>query len=424
MIYQILLRNFTPEGTLEAAEKLLPHIKSIGADIVYLCPTFAHDDDMDPTYWSARQKLSGMNNPKNPYRMSDFYHTDPEYGTDDDLKHFVAAAHELGLKVMFDLVYYHCGPKAVFLEEHPDFVKRKEDGSFDLGRWAFPVLDYDNPALCEYMWQNMEYLVRDFDCDGFRCDVGDLVPIDFWVEGRRRVKAIKDDFVMLIEGLYEPRWREAFDLIYEFWLSDSMKAVLDGRKTTAELIARREEYLSNYIYGGTTLLNWENHDYACDAWYNRPDRKFGRKATDTMLVSIYTMAGEPFLYCGNEVADGNRQSLWASRFYGANLTIDWQNLLTEDGQARLALVRQLDSLRRNSPALSHGTQTFLPSTNEKLLTFTREADGQKLLVAINMGNGAVEFTANYAGEALFQRDATLANGKVTLGAYGFAVLAL
>ena len=207
MIYQIFLRTFTPEGTLAAAEKLLGHVKSLGCDYIYLCPTFVHDQDDDPKYLSARQKACGLGNPSNPYRMKDFYHTDPEYGTDEDLRRFVESAHALGMKVMFDLVYFHCGPKAVFLDEHPDFIVRGEDGDVLLGEWAFPMLNYDNPELREYMWQNMEYLVREFDADGFRCDVGDRVPIDFWIEGRRRVKAIKSDFIMLIEGLYEPRWR-------------------------------------------------------------------------------------------------------------------------------------------------------------------------------------------------------------------------
>ena len=137
-IYQLFPRAFTREGTLAAASAHLADIASLGVDYVYLCPVFLSDDGMDKTYWSERQIASGFENPKNPYRMKDYFAVDPEYGTKEDLINFVKRAHELGLKVLFDLVYYHCGPNAVFLKEHPDFIQRTPDGSPFTGEWAFP----------------------------------------------------------------------------------------------------------------------------------------------------------------------------------------------------------------------------------------------------------------------------------------------
>ena len=422
MIYQIFLRSFTPEGTLNAAIPMLPHVKSLGTDYVYLCPTFVQDDDMDEAYWSGNQRRCALGNPCNPYRIKDYYHVDPEYGTDDDLRRFADAVHANGMKLMLDLVYFHCGPTAVFLKEHPDFIVRDEDGTPHIGDWHFPQLDYNNPELCEYMWQNMEYLVREFDADAFRCDVADLVPIDFWVEGRRRVRAIKADFIMLIEGLYEPRWREAYDLIYEFWMSASMKKVLAGTEPASHIADRRKEYEDKYIFGGTTLLNWENHDYASGTWTERPDKHFGREATDTMLFLIYTMRGEPFLYNGNEIADGNVHSIYANRHHGGNMVIAWQNALTADGKARLALVRELDALRKSHPALSDGTMTFLPAQNDGILAFVRETDSERLACLVNMRSETAAYTLDAAAGIVCGRGASLSDNTVTLSPYGFAVI--
>ena len=187
VFYQIFPRAFTSEGTLEAAEKMLPEVKEIGVTHVYLCPIFEMDDDMDKSHWSDRHAKSGFDNPKNPYRMSDYYKIDPEYGTDDDLLSFVRSAHKLGLKVLLDLVYLHCGPKAVFIKEHPDFILRDEAGNpVDLD-WHFPGINFESRELREYLWRNMEYFVEKFDIDGYRCDVGDRVPLDFWIEGRKRI---------------------------------------------------------------------------------------------------------------------------------------------------------------------------------------------------------------------------------------------
>ena len=160
IVYQILLPLFTQEGTLKKAGEMLPHVKSTGADIVYLCPIAESDDDMNQEFWSKRQKASNTGNPKNPYRIKDYFKVEPMFGSDDDLRDFVSNAHKCGLKVVLDLVYYHCGPTAVFIKENPDFVKRNPDGSIKKGRWTFPELNFDNPKLREYLLKNMEYHMK------------------------------------------------------------------------------------------------------------------------------------------------------------------------------------------------------------------------------------------------------------------------
>ena len=79
VIYQMALRSFTPEGTLKAAEKLLPHVASLGVDIVYLCPVFVAENDEDQSTWSQRQIASNTNNPKNPYKIADYFNVSIDY---------------------------------------------------------------------------------------------------------------------------------------------------------------------------------------------------------------------------------------------------------------------------------------------------------------------------------------------------------
>ena len=73
VIYQINLRVFTKEGTIAAAEKYLQDVAATGADIVYLCPFVESDDDPTYEYWSDRQRRSGCMNPRNPYRLMDYF---------------------------------------------------------------------------------------------------------------------------------------------------------------------------------------------------------------------------------------------------------------------------------------------------------------------------------------------------------------
>jgi len=197
-IYQINPRTFSREGTINAVTEELPKLRDLGFKFMYLCPVFREDDSTDRSFWSTRQKASNTDNPKNPYRMNDYFEIDEEYGTMEDLKRFVAESHKLGMKVILDLVYLHIGPNAEILKTHPEFAARNEDGSVKLTKWNFPYLNFKSEGLREYLYCNMVYYVGVIDADGFRCDVGDAVPIDFWQEGRRRICAIKPDAVQCL----------------------------------------------------------------------------------------------------------------------------------------------------------------------------------------------------------------------------------
>ena len=192
VIYQIVLRNFTRGGDFKAATEMLPHVRSTGADVVYLIPFVEMDRDMDQRGWSPRQVKSGYLCPKNPYRVSNYDKIDPEYGSEEDFRAFTRRAHELGLKVFMDVVYLHCGPNNVIKDLFPDAFVRKEDGSVKMTQWGFPYVNLESREIRKYLIDSMVRWVR-AGCDGFRCDVGDQVPIDFWVEAASACQAIKPD---------------------------------------------------------------------------------------------------------------------------------------------------------------------------------------------------------------------------------------
>ena len=135
-IYQINPRTFSAEGTIKAVTKELPFLAELGFGTMYLCPIFREDESLDN--WSERQTKSNTGNPKNPYRMSDYFEIDSEYGTMDDLREFVRECHRLDMKVMLDLVYLHIGPNASIIKEHPEFVQHNADGTVRCTEWNFP----------------------------------------------------------------------------------------------------------------------------------------------------------------------------------------------------------------------------------------------------------------------------------------------
>ena len=431
VIYQINMRTFTSEGTVAAATKLLPHLKDIGVDIVYTCPLVCSDDDMNEEGWSRRQKAAGVGNPKNSYRISDYFSTDPEYGTDEDVETFVKEAHRLGLRVMFDLVYMHCGPNAVFIKDHPDFVKRDENGNIMLTAYNFPIINFESEGLREYLYDNMTYFVKRFDIDGYRCDVGDACPLDFWEEGTRRVLALKPDFIMLNEGRKADFVKSCFDSNYGLDWTYAMRDVFNGKYDVNYLRERWYTDFNKLPEGARQLRGYENHDIANDAYENRLDVRADGAAGELANVVNFMMDGIPILYNGNEIADYRRHSFFSTRFHLGRFYVDWSVALTERGKRRLALVKKLIELRHTEPTLYDGATGWLTTDKEdKVLAFTRELDGESYLIFGNFTDQTVACACSIpdgvlnnvlAVGAVYEKNDQI---NVWLNPYGYLVLKL
>ncbi len=90
MLYEMNVRQLTPEGTLKAAEAKLEFLRSIGIDAVWLMPIY-------PIGKEQRKGSLGSY-----YSIADYCAVNPEFGTMADFDSFVAKAHTLGIKVLID----------------------------------------------------------------------------------------------------------------------------------------------------------------------------------------------------------------------------------------------------------------------------------------------------------------------------------
>ncbi len=387
VMYQLFPRMLTREGTINAARKMLPHIKSLGVDIIYMCPVFLADDDRNENFWSGRQRLCKLGNPKNPYRIKDFFSIDPEYGRPRDLKAFVNEAHALGMKVMFDLVYFHCGPKAVFLDEHPDYIVRNPDGTPMIGAWKFPEMNIANPKLREYLYSNMVWLLKEFNVDGFRCDVADMLPVDFWEEAYRRVTKVKPDCFLMCEGLRGDDQHLAFDLSYGFYTQWAIVSMLRSQKSANEIrIAWRKERI-DYPKGFHWMRCFDNHDFSMDYSMlgGRFEKVAGEDMCESMIATIFMLDGVPMLYNGQEVADNAPHSIFSNRDHG-RMGIDWARALTADGAKRQALVKSLTALRHKHTDLFDAPLKWIQTNYpDDVYAFKRTLTGGKLMLVVNIG---------------------------------------
>ncbi|MFZ9155984.1 MAG: alpha-amylase family glycosyl hydrolase, partial [Schleiferiaceae bacterium] len=109
VIYEVNVRQYTPEGTLDAFEKELPRIKNMGVDVLWFMP-------MSPIGVEKRKGILGSY-----YSISDYTAINPEFGDSADFARVVDEAHKLGMKVILDWVPNHTAWDHHWMTEHPEF---------------------------------------------------------------------------------------------------------------------------------------------------------------------------------------------------------------------------------------------------------------------------------------------------------------
>lgn len=388
-VYQVNPRTFSAEGTIAAVTARLPELKELGIGTVYLCPIFEEDDGADQTNWSIRQKRSKTGNPKNPYRMNDYFKIDEEYGCMDDLRELVSVAHSLGMRVLLDLVYFHIGPNAPILKEHPEFVLRDEGGAPLLGDWSFPVFDYSCKGTWEYLLSNMTYYIGAIGVDGFRCDVGDRVPLDFWAEGLKRMQSIHPDAILINEG-EKTEYLSVFHAMYAFHWHDALyRVMVNGER--ADLLQREwQAHRGQCDEDGLFLRDMDNHDTVTD-WPDRIENLVGHNGMELITALNFILDGIPMLYCGNELADSKRLSMFANRFHPGAFEVTDRSIACEPySQRRQQVVKTLCALRKNHPDLALGKTNWLASDRPaQLIAFSRDCGSEQFLFLANVTKESV-----------------------------------
>lgn len=364
VIYEVNIRQYTPEGTFQAFSKHLPRLKELGVDILWLMPVY-------PISEKFRKGTLGSY-----YAVKDYRQVNPEFGTMEDLKQLVSEAHRLGFRVILDWVANHTGWDNPLIEQHPDWYTHK-DGKIisPVEDWADVAdLNYDNREMREYMSSSLEYWLREADVDGFRCDMAAMVPTDFWEEVRPRLDSIKPVF-MLAEAWEPELTRKAFDACYAWELHHLMNDIAQGKKDGTDLKAYFQKTDTLYPQR-TMLLNFlDNHDE--NSWNGTIQSRMG-EAQKIFAVLAWTIPGIPLIYSGQEA--GLNKSL---KFFDKD-EIDWQTDTTLTG-----FYRQLNEIKHKYKALSAGNHKgnfhILPHDNEKhVFAYERTSDTEKLIILLNL----------------------------------------
>lgn len=378
-IYSVYLRSFSPEGNFAGLEKRIGELKDLGITVLWLMP-------IHPVGVKNRKGTLGS-----PYAVRDYYAINPEFGTLQDFKRLLSTVKRAGMRLIIDLVADHTSWDSRLIAEHPEYFRKDARGEIvsPNADWTdVAALDYSQSALRRYMIDMMRYWVKDVGIDGFRCDVAELVPTDFWEEARAQLNRIKP-VMMISEGSIPEHHVKAFDLTYSWNFYDQIAPLLEGKRpaTLVDDLLKRERL--QLPTGSLRMRFTTNHDKNA---YDAPAvLKFTEPGLRLATVLVNTIPGVPMIYTGEEVANDRRLSLFEK------VDVDWSR-----PRQMGALWKELLALRRTHMALSRGDLLRVDASPEQdVCSFFRAAGSDKVLIVLNFSGDARTAKLTVPFERLF-----------------------
>ena len=386
VLYELNVRQFTPEGTFAAARERLPFLRSVGIDAIWLMPIY-------PIGQQGRKGSLGSY-----YSIRDYKGINEEFGTAADFREFIAAAHSLGMRVLLDWVANHTARDARWLEEKPyDWYEREADGTAKVPwDWTDTAkLNYSNHDVWLGQIDAMRYWVEEFNVDGFRCDMAMLVPIEFWQEASNELHRIKSDIFMLAEAEEDNLFDRAFNMSYQWNIHHIMCDIAKGARRVWDMRNAIHSERAKYPREAMRMSFTSNHDE--NSWSGSEQSRFGA-ALDVMTVMTFLMPSTmPLIYTGQEVGYNHSFEFFERDAIPVEAYVE--NRTTE-------LYRRLTSLKHKERALAageRGGEMIEIENNAKdcMMTFVREVDGSRVVAIVNLSPYTIHAdfrTGIYAGK--------------------------
>lgn len=357
-IYQIFVRNHSEQGDFDSVTKDIKRIKEMGFDYIYLMP-------INPIGSKNRKGSLGS-----PYAISDYRGINKEYGTLDDFKNLLDEAHNNGMKVIIDIVLNHTSPDNVYVENHPDFYYKTPQGNFGnrVGDWTDVIdLDYSNNQLREELYDMLEYWAK-LGVDGFRADVASIVPLDFWLEARKRISKISTDFIWVAESvhahfinmIHNGGWEisndyeifKAFDCCYDYDVFDITQEVFRGKYSLDVFKKVHTLQTSLYPTNALKLRHLENHDQPRIASLVQDE-----DAIKNWMAYSFFAKGLSFVYAGQEFGDKKHPSLFEKDLIK----------MTPDGTDHTQFITKLNEIKHSDFIAEHNQYVLFENTEDILV---------------------------------------------------------
>lgn len=370
-VYEVNLRQYTREGTINAFKSHLTRLKDMAVDTLWFMP-------MTPIAEKNKKGELGSY-----YACSNFNEISQEFGTISDWKQLVKEAHDIGMKIIIDWVANHTGWDHVWTIEHPEWYRKDEHtGDFKIASGMNDIieLDYNNTEMRKAMIAAMKWWVDETGIDGFRCDLAFWVQLDFWTEAKQELEKQKALLWLgELDVLDNPEYMQVFDAAYTWRWMHAAEAFYKNRYPLADLLNVLEQYK---LSPGTKLWFTSNHDE--NSWNGTEFEKYGAM-TKVLAVLSCTWPGIPLVYSGQELPNKKRLEFFRKD------AIEW----TDEIQYH-QFYKTLLHLQLNNPALASDADTIRVFSNvdDKIFCYIRHKEERRVLVMLNFSDQPVDVDLN------------------------------
>ncbi len=306
VIYEIFVRSYDPARSLDAVTARLEELVDLGVNCIWFMPIFEGPTD-------------------HGYEIVDYLNIEADYGTLEDFQELVEAAHELGIRVVLDMVINHSGighpwfQEALEFGEHSlyhDYYDFNPDGShqYYYDWFSLPNFNVSSADLRREVNAMCRYWVEEIGVDGFRCDVA-WGPMErdaqFWNDWRKAIRQKRPDLLLLAEAgsndfsIYENRFNLAYDWDFFWQVIGNIGSV--GPSTVHDRVSNFGFWQPDNALAFRFL---ENHD---------EDRLINSVSEDVLRLGAalnFTIPGVPLIYAGQEVGETSPRGM-----------IDWSDPL-------------------------------------------------------------------------------------------------
>lgn len=370
-IYEVNLRQYTPEGTFGAFARSLPRLKDMGVEILWFMP-------LHPIGNINRKGSLGSY-----YSIADFKGINPEFGQAQDFHLLITEAHKLGMKVIMDWVANHAAWDNVWTTNHPEYFVRDEQGGFKTPYdWTDVIqIDHSNESQQTAMIDAMSYWVTEFDIDGFRADLAHLTPLNFWKKARTAIDNLKSGLFWLAES-EEISYHEAFDATFTWEWMHTTESFYKGNINLNGLYDVLNKYELNFPASAIRMYFTSNHDE--NTWNGTAVEKYG-DMLKALIVFSCTWNGIPMIYSGEEVMNPKRLQFFEKD------PIDWNT-----GVSIHQFYKTLLGLRKTNKALRAGdmaVSTFhiITEGSKTVMAYLRKNEQDEVLVLLNLDKESTGF---------------------------------
>ena len=294
IFYEIYPRSFSSQGGFQGITDKVDQIKELGVNAIWLMPIFK-----GPTVHG--------------YEITDYYALEEDYGTEQQFKTMLSVLHANGIKVILDYVVNHTGVTHPFMQNVFQYKKYSPWANFYLWDgepgnsnfkyyfdWSsLPNLNHNDSDVRKYFIEVAKYWMRNFEIDGFRCDVAWGVQernTQFWRDWRKELKNINPQCFLEAEAsssdltFYDKR----FDSANDWDLRNKVIGALNGSVTLSDL---HKEATRSYPAYARPFRFMENHDET------RATAMFDAKRSLMTHTLMFTLNGVPLIYSGGEVGE-------------------------------------------------------------------------------------------------------------------------